>query len=272
MLLENGRIKGVGLTGHLGLLPVFLAAAAVIMLLAAVPNSWASEHNIEDFADAEVFLEFNSTDLDLGIHLIFDAPGWDKVTVNGPNGTKFKVKNGGSLSEIGSTEVFTESAEPVLDEENLEESIAAFLAMFPSGEYSFEGKTVDGLKLVGTAMLTHGLPAAPGLIFPDPEEEENVADPLNTVIEWEDTSEAGDPEIVRYQVVVEFEEEVTERVFEFSVDVLADSGAPSQSVTVPAEFFESLDGLEGEYKAEVVAIEGSRNATISEHEFELLEE
>lgn len=143
--------------------------------------------------------------------------------------------------------------------------------MFPEGEYSFQGKTVEGLKLIGTAMLTHNIPAAPGLIFPDPELEENETDPENTVIQWEDTSEIGDPMIVRYHVVVEFEEELTERVFEFSVDVLADPDAPYRSVTVPAEFFESLEDLDGEYKAEVVAIEESRNASISENEFQLEE-
>ena len=161
--------------------------------------------------------------------------------------------------------VFTESAEPPLDEKDLEESIAEFLALFPEGKYKFGGKTVEGDSLAGTAVLTHDLPAAPGLVFPDPEAEENVADPENTVIQWSDTSEEEDPEIVRCQLAVEFEEKRTGRVFEFIVDVLAET----QSVTVPPEFFESLAGLKGEFKAEVLAIEESGNKTISEQEFEL---
>ncbi|UCE78748.1 MAG: hypothetical protein JSV13_09615 [Nitrospiraceae bacterium] len=270
MFLAIVRQKMNGRKRHIGMVP-FLAAVIALIIGVTVSQSWADGHNIEDFATTEVFLEFNSTDLDLGLHLFFDAPGWEKVTVEGPNGTTFSVKNGGGLKKIGSTEVFTESAEPPLDEEDLQESIEEFLDMFPEGEYSFEGKTVDGFKLMGTAMLTHDIPSAPGLIFPDSDLEENEADPEDTVIKWEDTSEPGDPEIVRYQVVVEFEEEITENVFEFSVDVLADPNALYQSVTVPEEFFESLEGLEGEYKAEVVAIEGSRNATISEKEFDLEE-
>lgn len=222
-----------------------------------------------EFAEAEIFFEFNSTDLDLGMHLFFDAEGWENVSVSGPDGTVFSVDNGGGLREIGSTEVFTESAEPPLDEENLAQEMAEFLARFPEGEYEFEGRTIDGDRLVGSAVLSHDLPAAPRLLFPDPEAEENVADPQDAVIEWMDTSEEGDPAIERYQVVAEFEEEDTGSVFEFVVDVRADPEAATQSVTVPVEWFESLEGLAGEFKAEVVAIAADRNATIAEKEFEL---
>ncbi len=221
------------------------------------------------FADAEVFFEFNATDLDLGIHIFFDAEGWEEVKVSGPGGTIFEVENGGSLSILGSTEVFTESAEPPLDEENLAASVAEFLARFPEGEYEFRGETVEGDRLEGTAVLTHDLPAAPRLVFPDHEAAENVADPEATVIEWSDSSEEGDPAIERFEVVVEFEEEETERVFVFKIDVLADPEASTQSVTVPSEFFESVEELEGEFKAEIVAIEAGKNATIAEQEFEL---
>ena len=222
-----------------------------------------------EFDEAEIFFEFNSTDLDLGIHLFFDAEGWEQVEVKGPDGTIFEVQNNGSLKQIGSTEVFTESAEPPLDGQNLDAEMAAFLARFPAGEYEFEGTTIGGAPLAGTAVLTHDLPAAPSLVFPNPDAAENVADPLDTVVEWRDTSEAGDPTIVRYHVVAEFEEEETERTFVFGVDVLADPSAETQSVTVPSEFFDSLEGLQGEFKAEVVAIAEGKNATISEHGFEV---
>lgn len=222
-----------------------------------------------EFAETEVFFEFNSTDLDLGLHIFFDAEGWERVRVTGPGGIVFAVDNGGSLKEIGSTEVFTESAEPPLDEENLEAEIADFLARFPAGEYQFEGRTVHGDTLVGTAVLSHDLPAAPLLLFPDEESEENFADAEDAIIEWMDTSEDGDPVIQRFQAVVEFEEEETGSVFKFVVDVRADPEAETQSVTVPFEFFENLQGLEGEYKAEVVAIAADKNATIAEHDFEL---
>ena len=111
-------------------------------------------------------------------------------------------------------------------------------------------------------MLTHGLPAAPDLFFPESE---------GTVIAWSDNSKEGDPEIVRYEVVVEFEEDGNGSVFKFSVEVPADPEADFQSVSVPPEFFAGLAELEGEYKAEVLAIAESGNATIVEHEFELMD-
>ena len=229
----------------------------------------AQDGGVIEFDEAEVFFEFNATDLDLGIHIFFDAEAWQAVQVRGPGGTIFEVNNGGGLQQIGSTEVFTESAEPPLDEQNLQPAIDAFLARFPAGEYVFEGTTIGGATLAGTAELSHDLPAAPGLVFPDPDASENVADPLDTVIEWRDTSGAGDPTIVRYHVVVEFEEEETERAFVFGLDVPAPPGAVTHSVTVPSEFFENLAGLQGTFKAEVVAMAAGGNATISEHEFEV---
>ncbi len=246
----------------------FLRGPAPVPLACETPEE-EPDGEVVEFAETEIFFEFNATDLDLGIHIFFDAEGWEEVKVSGPDGTIFKVDNDGSLKELGSTEIFTESAEPPLDEENLEASIAEFLARFPEGEYEFRGETVEGDRLEGTAVLTHDLPAAPRLVFPDPEAAENVADPEATVIEWSDSSEEGDPAIERFEVVVEFEEEETERVFVFKIDVLADPEASTQSVTVPSEFFESVEELEGEFKAEIVAIEAGKNATIAEQEFEL---
>ena len=135
----------------------YIAFVAVLITLALFPGAapGQDEEKVIEFDEAKIFFEFNATDLDLGIHIFFDAEGWKEVRVSGPGGTTFQVKNGGSLKEIGSTEVFTESAEPPLDEENLQESMAEFLARFPEGEYEFKGKTVEGKKLVGTAVLTH---------------------------------------------------------------------------------------------------------------------
>jgi hypothetical protein len=248
--------------------PVVVAALAV------------TRQAVIEFADAAIFFEFNATDLDLGLQLFFDAEGWQEVVVSSPDGgTLFQVMNDGSLQEIGSTEVFTESEEPTLTEseeptdEEIDAAIAPFLARFPAGEYTFVGVTIEGEPIEGTAELTHNLPAVPQLVFPDPEADDNIADPAAgpVVIEWADASEDGDPAVVRYQVVVEFEEEETERVFEVSVDVPADPGVATQSVTIPPEFLASLAGLEGEYKTEVLAVEASGNKTISEHEFEVFE-
>ena len=118
-------------------------------------------------------------------------------------------------------------------------------------------------------MLSHGLPAPPELFFPDPAEDSSAADADHVVIEWSDTSMAGDVEIVRFQVVVEFEVEETGEVFVSVVDVVADPDAFTQSVSIPVEFFDSLADIEGEYKAELLAIGANGNKTIVEEGFEL---
>ncbi len=160
----------------MGLLPVFLVAlVALILGVAALQGcngngngDARAQGNQIPFADEEIFFEFNATDLDLGIQIFFDAEGWVEVEVSGPDGTMiFKVENNGSLRKIGSTEVFTESAEPPLDEQNLDAAIAAFLAMFPEGVYEFFGTTVGGDELVGAAMLTHDLPTMVSLNVDD---------------------------------------------------------------------------------------------------------
>ena len=51
-------------------------------------------------------------------------------------------------------------------------------------------------------------------------------------------------------------------------DGLADLAAETQRVTVPPEFFASLAGRAGEFKAAVLAIEASGHKTILAHEFE----
>lgn len=268
------------MTRGMRVFPVFLVAVVALMLGIAAPEFYAGGKKdkkekknrggeVVEFAETAIFLEFNFTDLDLGIQIFFDAEGWKEVEVAGPDGEIFEVENGGSLSILGSTEVFTESAEPALDEADLDASIAAFLALFPEGEYEFEGETVGGDTLIGSAMLSHGLPAPPELFFPDPAADSSAADADHVVIEWSDTSIPGDPKIVRYQVVVEFEEEETGAVFVSVVDVLADPDAFTQSVSIPVEFFDSLADLEGEYKAELLAIGANGNKTIVEEEFEL---
>ncbi|MEW5807656.1 MAG: hypothetical protein AB1756_09970 [Acidobacteriota bacterium] len=228
---------------------------AVLVLGMVVCHSASNQAGQVKFDQAEIFFEYNSTDLDLGVHIFFDAEGWKDVVVSGPDGTIFHVNNDGSLREIGSTEVFTESEEPPLDEGDLEGSIAAFLALFPEGEYQFSGTTVEGDSLMGKATLTHDLPAPVELDLS-----------MYPTISWSDNSAGGDPEIVGYQVVNELvvKEGGEERVFEFSVDLPADV----TEVTVPDEFVELADrfskGQILEYKVEVIAIEESGNKTIVE--------
>ncbi|MCH2372538.1 MAG: hypothetical protein MK538_00025 [Planctomycetes bacterium] len=48
------------------------------------------------------------------------------------------------LSKIGSTEIFTENAEPPLDEKKLKQTTDDFLEMLPDGERDPKSKTFVG--------------------------------------------------------------------------------------------------------------------------------
>ncbi len=171
---------------------MMVASMAALLLGAGLPGLAGEEEEEPEFDEVEIFFEFNSTDNDLGIHIFFDGPAWKKVTVKGPQGKVYSVKNAGMLRQLGSTELFTESAEPPLDVANLQQEIDDFLAMFPEGEYEFLGKTTDGQTIEDDAELTHDLPAAPIVdvsSFPD--------------VSW--TPGADGPAIVEWEYVTEIE-------------------------------------------------------------------
>lgn len=158
--------------------------------------------------------------------------------------------------QIGSTEVFTESAEPSFDELSREE----LLALFTEGEYTFLGTMVGGELMVGTAMLTHDLPVPVDVAL--------VVNGDSAIIEWVDKSEDGDPEIVGYEVVIEMIAEDTsgeEREFvntaTFPVAITSFTISP-EFVNAAVNFFN--EGELKEVKVEVIAREESGNKTITE--------
>ena len=241
------------------MLPFSLVAVMVLVLAVSVPAVWAGGREVVEFDEAEIFFEFNSTDNDLGIQIFFDAEGWKRVEVQDPEGEEiFEVENDEGLKKIGSTEVFTESAEPELDDENLEDSIAEFQAKFPKGTYTFKGKTVNGKKLVGDADLAYKLPKAPEITGPA-----GLPDGNPYVIEW--TQPGGGPEIIGYEVVAELvigEDELT----------LVNTGmflAGATEFTVSPEFVDLIEDAEDtlelvEFKVEVIARAENLNKTITE--------
>lgn len=191
-----------------------------------------------EFADSEVFFEFNSTDDDLGLQLFLDAVGWERIKVWDPERRgviDFEAR--GRLRQLGLTELRFESAEP---------SPAEVLALFPEGEYRFRGRAVDGTRLIGEGELSHALPEAP-IITPSQGESVPVA---NLGIQWQ--SIAG---LAGFQVIVVDED--SDRAMEI------DLPAEATSVIVPAAFL--VPGTE--YKVEVLSIAENGNKTISEGTF-----
>ena len=228
---------------------ILLAAAAIALLvgLAAAPRAAAIR-----LAEAAIFIEINATDGDAGIQVFLDGEGWDTMQVRNPNGqVVLNILGEGGIGQQGLTEGFFESAEPSFDEQSLEE----FLALHPPGFYQFRGRTTDGVPLRGSARLTHALPDAPVILYP--EEEQDDVDPDETWVEWESVPDPPGSRIMGYIVVVEKDEGQLE-VFEVNLPRRA------TRVSVPPEFMRPGTA----YKAEVLAVERSGNKTITETEFE----
>ena len=231
---------------HIRALSLIAMAALAVGIAAA--DCWAAEDEEETSLGAKIIIEFNATDEDLGIQAFFGGPSWEVVEIVGPDGRKVFHTDRGSLKELGMNELSFESEEPSLEDLPLEQ----FLALFPEGKYDFVGKTVAGDDFEGTATLTHNIPDAPVVVWP----EDGSVNPDNAVIKWNPVASPPGIEIVGYQVAVEREDPFRA--------LTADVAPTSTSFTVPAEFLESGT----EYKFEVLAIEASGNQTITVGFFE----
>jgi hypothetical protein len=249
------------------LFAVLLVPMVALILGVAAPEVWAV-----DFAEAEIFFEYNSTDQDLGLHIFFDAVGWKEVEVKDKYGEEiFEVENDEGLKVIGSTEVFTESAEPPLcpadvdeDECDVDAAIEAFQSLFPEGKYKFRGRTVDGRRLIGSAILSHDLPDPPEISSPDPEASDYDFDKFldDPTIEWEEDTAIEEYEVVAEMVIVIDGEERT-----FVNTVTLPGGA--KQFTVSREFIRLAKRAQNagrlvEFKVEVIARAENLNKTISE--------
>lgn len=190
------------------------------------------------FGDTQIYFEYNSSADDAGIQVFLDAEDWKKVGIIDDKGRDLlEIETGGGMRELGLTELRFEGAEPG----GLEA-----LDAFPEGEYRFRGITIDRVRLVGSADLSHDIPPAPEFT---PSEGETV-DPDDVVIEWEPI-----PGMDRFQVIVE--SDANGLVLEVSVS------ASTTSLHVPPTFLvpNTL------YKAEVLAISPNGNRTITEGTF-----
>jgi hypothetical protein len=198
------------------------------------------------FTEAVLRVEINSTDGDAGLQVFLDHEPWRSVSISRPDGTKIlDIQTRDVLSEYGLTELFSESSEPPFTEFPLEE----FKKLFPVGEYTFRGETIEGVTMESTVTLTHDFPEGPEVVSP---EEEATVPPDELVVRWNPVTEPAGIEITGYEVVVTREEPL--RVLE------ADLPATATEMSVPAEFMEAG----AEFKVEVLAIEATGHQTLTE--------
>lgn len=110
---------------------------------------------------AELFLELNDTDGDLGIHGSIDGGPWTSVQIEGPGDRDLlDIVSQGRQRTQGMVQLSFESAEPSFDEL----APADFFRRFPEGRYEIEGVAQDGSTLRSTVMLSHVLAAPPSNI------------------------------------------------------------------------------------------------------------
>jgi hypothetical protein len=257
-------------TRWLYFLPLALAALLLVPSSPAARAGDAVERGDEvPFDEADLYLELNDTDGDLGVHAILDGDAWQTLSLRGPRGgERMRVMTRGPLRRHGLTELFFESAEPSFDELSPE----AFFRRFPAGEWEIRGTTIEGDELRSRDLLRHVLAAPAGNITLSgvPAAADCDAVPLPVVgepvvIQWDpvtgshpEIGEAGEIEVVKYQLVVEREDP---SLLVFSVDLPPDVTA----FEVPEDF----TALGDEFKFEIVVREASGNQTATESCFEI---
>lgn len=147
--------------------PILVATAiGVAMLgLSSVPaisklTSRSQNNPTQPFKKVAIFLEYNSTDEDMGVHIDTDHnEGISDVKVVAPNNRVIVEQEWVTQPRLGLTELFSESAEP---------DLTSAINSYPAGNYKFYGKTAIGRKkLFSTGRLSHDLLAPPDIQFPE---------------------------------------------------------------------------------------------------------
>ncbi|MGI8516941.1 MAG: hypothetical protein ACR2ME_01160 [Acidimicrobiia bacterium] len=227
-----------------------VVALLALLAMAVSLTATASQSTTVEFKRAQLRVEINSTDGDAGLQIDLDHEPWREISLRDPNGTKIlDVVNRGVLEGYGLTELFSESSEPPFTEFPLDE----FKKLFPAGDYTFAGVTIDGVRMMSTVTLTHDFPAGPVVVSPL---EGSTVRPNRLVVEWKPVTAPAGIRIVAYQVLVISEDDPT-------MVLSAKVPANVTRLAVPAGFLKTP----GAYKAEVLAIEQSGNQTLTEVAF-----
>ena len=227
---------------------MILKCKMLVFLFLIGTSSICSLAFAERFEEARIYIEYNSTDNDLGFHVFLDGEDWKSLKILNPAGvTIFSVTGKAAYRQLGMTELFFEGAEPPLDEFPLQD----LLALFPEGKYAFTGVTVEGESITRNARLSHAVPSGPSV--------SSTVDGDKVVIRWQsvDGVPPGFPQknvvVEEYQIIVE----------SFQVTV----PASENKITLPRECVRTLE--QGEHEFEVLAIDQSGNQTITSDSFEI---
>lgn len=215
-----------------------------------------SSREVVQIADARLKFEINATDGDGGVQVFLDAEQWKRMSIYDQKGRKvFTAVTKGIMARQGGTELFLESAEPTFEELPL----AKLLERWPAGTYEFRGRGLHGEIYVGSAQLTHDLPAGPVLV--SPVEGAGPQDPANTVVRWRRVPPPNGSPIIAYQVLVVEPDTGITALPDVTLDVMMPPTA--NRLEVPPGFLQP----DTEYEWEVLAIEAGGNQTLSSSTF-----
>jgi hypothetical protein len=238
---------------------------AIVALAGLVPSLiTGKEPPAQPFAQAELFLELNDTDGDLGLHAAIDGGTWTSLEIEGPREMQLlSVVSAGRLRSQGLTQLAFESQEPDFDELDP----ATFFRRFPEGFYEIEADAQGGGTFESVVRLSHVL-AAPPLVsvngFPlVPCDDPTLPDVVAPVtIDWDpvvkhhpELGRSGTVTISRYQVFVE----------RGTTMIALDLPPTVTKFEVPA----SLTSVSGTWKFEVIARTTANNNTAVEGCFRL---
>jgi hypothetical protein len=244
--------------------PTFLLVALAIAGASGATSAQQGKRALR-FAEAELFLELNHTDGDLGLHASIDGQTWTSLAIEGPGDRRLlTLLSLGRLRAQGLTQLAFESAEPTFEELDP----AAFFRRFPEGRYEIEGTTREGQEIESTAVLSHVLAAPPSNVtVSGVVAAENCDGPLPVVsapvrIKWDPVTsshpEVGKPgpvKIRRYQLFVERE----------GVKLSLDLPPTLTEFEVPT----GITDLGTEFKFEIIARTTANNNTAIESCFKL---
>jgi len=252
---------------------VSLAIGAGVMVMSSQAGI-GQEAGELPFSEAQLYLELNHTDGDLGIHGLIDGDAWRSLEIEGPGEQLLmNVWIRGNLRQQGMTEIFFESDEPSFDEL----PPAEFLNRFPAGVYEIEGITLEGDELEAELRLSHVLAGPPGAIKVNGKNSAANCDAALPVVsepvtlDWNAVTKShptiGKPNVnvtvLKYEVVGEIEREGQ------NPDVLVFKADLPRNVTA-FEFPESFTNLaDGEMKFEIVTKLTNGNQTAVESCFEI---
>lgn len=241
-----------------------LLVAALALAGFSAPTATGKGPPIQPFAQAELFVELNDTDGDLGLHSAIDGGTWTLLEVDGPrNLPLLGIVSTGKLCRQGLTQLAFESQEPTFDQLDP----AAFFRRFPEGVYTIQALAQGGGLFRNRVRLSHvmaaparatvnGQPAVPcdAPVLPI------VTSPV--LVDWDPVTEHhpeigkhGPVTISRYQFFVQ------QGDTKLSMDLLP---------TVTAfEIPTSLTSAGGEWKFEIIARTSTNNNTAIESCFRM---